>query len=130
MAAWVAHAGAALLVPSGPYGDHLFVVLNQSAAFEGYGQRAVILVNFSTIRAGLAFDNACVVEPGDHPFVRARSQVYYRGARIEQARHIEECVTRGVYRLHQPVSQELLARIKAGVRISKLVAREIRGLSI
>ena len=106
------------------------MVLNQPAAFAGYGPRAVVLVNFSTVRAGLAFDNACVVAPGEHPFVRASSQVYYRGARIEQARHIEECVTRGVYRLHQPVSQELLARIKSGVRISRLVAREIRGLPI
>ncbi len=128
MAAWVAHAGAALLVPSGPYGDHLFVILNQPAAFEGYGLRAVVLVNFSTIRTGLAFDNACIVEPAEHPFVRVRSHVYYRGARIEQARHVEECVASGVYRLHQPVSKNLLARIKAGVQVSRMVAREIRGL--
>lgn len=88
------------------------------------------MVNFSTIRAGLSFDNACIIEPGEHPFVRVRRHVYYRGARIEQARHVEECVNRSTYRLNQTISQDLLDRIKGGVHVSRFVAREIRGLPI
>ena len=130
MAAWVAHAGASLLVPSGPYGDHLFVIVNDPAPFEGYGRRTIVMVNFSSIRPALPFDAACIVESGEHPFIRVRSYVHYRGARVEPAHHVEECVARATFKLRDPVSADLLMRIKSGFRTSKLVAREIRGLPI
>ena len=57
MAAWQASAGATLLVPSGPVGQHLFVVLCDPLVLPGYGPNpCVVMANLSTVRAGIPHD--------------------------------------------------------------------------
>ena len=57
MAAWQASAGATLLVPSGPIGQHLFVVLCDPVVLAGYGLNpCVVMANLSTVRAGIPHD--------------------------------------------------------------------------
>src|SRR5689334_21602470 len=106
-------------MPSGREGDHLFVVLNNPAAFEGYGGRPhVVLVNFSTVRPGIFHDKTCVLEAGCHPFVKAESYAVYKRARIEPAKHLEQRVQEGLFKPHIAMPAAQLAVIKAGIKSS------------
>jgi len=78
---WVCQAGGALLIPTGP-GYHLFVILNAPADFPTYPPRSCVLVSFSTIRSG-PYDATRIVPAGAHPFIKERSFVAYRRARME-----------------------------------------------
>ena len=97
MAGWQPQQGATLLMPSGPDGDHLFVVLNDPKIFPNYGSNPqVLLVNLSSVRQSVHFDATCLLQPGCHPFVRVESYVVYRNARIEPESHLLALVEKGV----------------------------------
>ncbi len=127
MAQWQLCAGATLLMPSGNEGDHLYVVLNDPRAFEGRGQQFwVVLVNLSSVREGVAHDATCVLDAGDHVFVKRPSFVFYRNARVEPQNHVLRLVEQGVFNPHVPVSAELLQRIKTGLFDSPHTKREFK----
>ena len=76
MPKWQAVAGATLLVPSGPTGKHLFIVLCDPVVLPGYGpQSCVLMASVSTVRTEIPYDETCVLEPGCHPFITQRSYV-------------------------------------------------------
>ena len=132
MQGWQLQQGATLLMPSGPDEDHLFVVLNDSKVFPGYGANAhVLLVNLSTVpRTGVHYDPTCVLQPGCHPFVTAASYVVYRSARIDPEAHVLGMVEKGIFRPHQPMPAEIVATIRAGLTTSPFTKREFKGLPI
>ncbi|MEN9868974.1 MAG: hypothetical protein RL748_4564 [Pseudomonadota bacterium] len=83
-------AGDALLIPSGPQGSHLFIVLNDPKPLPGYGNGDhCVLANISSIKPHIAHDETCLVQVGTHPFVTQPSFVYYRGIRVEAAKHLQ-----------------------------------------
>lgn len=67
-----------------------------------------------------------MLEPGTHVFVQQRSFVSYRYARIEQGAHILRLVGQGVFKPHEPMSAEVLQRIKAGLFDSPHTKREFK----
>ena len=131
MAVWQPSAGATLLIPSGPTGNHLFVVLCDPTRLPGYGPRpCVVLVSVSSVRQGLPHDPTCVLQPGCHPFVQNPSYVRYRDARIDRADDLVERVAQRVFVPHDPMPQAQFASIRAGLRVSPFVKREIKLLPI
>lgn len=131
MANWQASAGATLLVPSGPTGKHLFVVLCDPTLFPGYGQETcVAMVNLSTVRPGIPYDATCVLEPGCHPFVTQRSYVVYRAMRIDRASDLERRIAQGLFTPHQPMPPTVLRRIREGRLASPFTKREFKTLPI
>lgn len=127
MQGWRLCAGATLLMPSGNQGNHLYVALNDPCPFENYGPHpSVILVNLSSIRDGLPYDQTCVPQAGTHPFIKRDSFVSYRNARIELASHVAQLVERGVFVAHQPVSEVVLRVVKAGLYQSPFTKREFK----
>ncbi len=132
MASWQAAAGATLLIPSGPGGEnHLFVVLNEPKPFSGYGARpCVVLVNLSTVREGAEHDPTCLLERGCHPFVKQRSFVVYRSARLEPAAHVEQLVKQGFFKPQPAVNEGMLALVKVGLRSSPFTKREFKQLDL
>lgn len=132
MQGWRLQQGATLLMPSGPGGDHLFVVLNDPKAFPGYGANAqVLLVNLSTVpRAGVHYDPTCVLQPGCHPFVTAASYIVYKSARVESEVHMAGMVGQGIFRPHQPMPEGIVATIRAGLTTSPFTKREFKALPI
>jgi hypothetical protein len=131
MAAWQASAGATLLIPSGPAGHHLFVVLCDPVLLAGYGPHLqVVLVNLSSIRAGIPHDATCVVQPGEHPFVVQPSYVVYSGMRIYKATELAGYVARGLFAPHHSMSPVVLQRIQAGRLTSPRTTQEFRLLQI
>ena len=114
-------------MPSGNEGDHLYIALNDPRLFEGYGrQPCVVLVNLSSVREGVPFDETCVLEPDEHPFVRQRSFVFYRNARIEPESHILQLTQQGLFKPHEPMAAEVFQRIKAGLFVSPHTKREFK----
>ena len=132
MQGWQLQQGATLLMPSGPDGDHLFVVLNDPKAFPGYGANPhVLLVNLSKVpRAGVYYDPTCVLPPGCHPFVTAASYIVYRSVRIDPETHVLGMVGKGIFRPHQPMPAGIVATIRAGLTASPFTKREFKALPI
>jgi hypothetical protein len=108
-----------LLIPSGP-GNHLHIVMTPECA---YGHH--LLVSFSSVRGGRAPDTACIVQPGEHRFVKVESYVAYHLARTVDAPHLVKCVDAGLFKPDDPVDDLLFDRIFQGLRISKFVKRRI-----
>ncbi|MFT4266910.1 MAG: hypothetical protein QM586_06785 [Xenophilus sp.] len=126
---WQPGPGQTLLVPSGPAGQHLFVLILGPAAVPDRGSAPhVAMVSFTTLRSGVPHDAACVVQAGEHPFIRHASYAYYRDVRIEPVPHVAAMVQRAAWQPHTPCSPELLARLRQGVCASRLASREVKRL--
>lgn len=118
---------ASLLIPSGPIHDpqrkHLFIVLTDPFDDTGNGISRVLLVSISSLRDGC--DRACILKPGDHPFIKHESFVVYRSARIEEAGKIVSAVHNNIFQAHHPVSEQVMLRICQGLETSKHTAPKI-----
>lgn len=65
MAAWQSEPGATLLVPSGPGGLHLFIVVLGPVVLPAYGPSPqTAMVSITSIRSGVPHDAACEVNAG------------------------------------------------------------------
>lgn len=120
--------GQCMLIPSGGNGyKHLFtVVIDPVILPHAGGHPIVVLVNFTSIRDNAPYEDACVVQAGEHPFIRHRSYVTYRYARIESVERIKDLLKKGVFVEKEPCSPELLEKILQGALKSKLISREIK----
>lgn len=126
---WNPKAGDAFLVPSGPSGSHLFIVLNDPDDFSnfGYGKHlCVVSVNFSSVGAQTKFDQSCIVQTGDHPFITRESYAYYQGLRMDRASDIKKHIDSGAWQLKEKVSQELLDKLREGLQTSTYASREFK----
>ena len=123
MSDWLPIPGECLLIDSGPIGKHLFVlVLNNKA-----DKKIVALsVPVCTVRDASMVDDSCILQAGDHPFVKSESFIEYGNARVDDVHHILNCVKEKTFILHDPVSADLLSRIKDGLLKSKQVKRYIK----
>lgn len=118
-----------MLVPSGPAGMHLFMLIVGPVVVQNYGQHEqMLMVSATTLRPELPHDNACVLNAGDHPFIQHPSYVTYRHARLDARAHIVEMVRSGVWVPHEPCSDDLAARVLYGMRVSRLAPREFKSL--
>ena len=127
MGSWAPSRGETLLVPSGPSGEHLFLMLLGPAVLPGYGPNPqVAMASITSIRTDIPFDGACILQPGEHPFVQHPSYVAYRYLRLDGEPHIARMVASSVWRVHQPCAPLLLQRVVDGVCKSKLTPREYK----
>ena len=131
MAVWQASAGATLLVPSGPIGQHLFVVLCDPVVLAGYGPNpCVVMANLSTVRAVIPHDPTCVLQPGSHAFVVQDSYIVYSAMRVDRVADLVARVAQGLFIPHDPMPAAFLQRIQAGRMASPRTKQEFRLLQI
>jgi len=109
------HKKGTFIIPSGGK-DHLFVILT-SKCNEGHH----LLVNFSSIYEGVFHDDSCVVNEGEHPFIKQPSYIVYRQARIDKATHLIKC-----FKPKEPVSDELFKRICEGLLLSTHTPKRVK----
>lgn len=103
--------GVALLIPSGPEDmRHLFFILTTADADKNH-----LLANISTWRQNTFFDDTCVLRQGDHDFIRAKSFVEYRFAKIQASAEIKKKVDAGEFIYKPPPSPDVLQKICDGV---------------
>lgn len=116
-------------MPSGPAGSHLFVLVLGPIQVPSYGPHPhVAMVNITTIRTGIPYDAACVLNPGDHPFIQQPSFVAYRWIRFDPCLHVDTMVAGQVWNPNNDFSQPVLAKIVQGVCLSKQTPREFKML--
>jgi hypothetical protein len=94
--------------------SHLWIVISDPVT----NPEEVVLVNFTKHRADK--DQACIVDPGDHPFIKHRTCVEYRRAKVRSAKDLSTLLSGGQITPHAPASPDLLARIRAGVPQSRM----------
>ena len=113
------------LKPSGPHYEpsrlHLFILLTD-ACHSG----AHLMAPVCTIRDNKFYDQACIIEPGEHGFITAKSSVEYRLAVIAQGGHIALCVDGGIYIEKENVNDDLFNRICSGARTSTHITRSMQ----
>ena len=125
--AWHPKPGECFLIDSGPVGKHLFVLVLET---KDGNQHQVISVPVCTLRNPDRTDNACIIQPGEHPFINCQSFIEYRYTRVDPIGHLMERVREQTFILQQPVSHELLQKITSGLSSSKFVVRNIKDLLV
>lgn len=116
-----------LIFLSGPV-SHLHIVMNDPAVNPITGQPSVLLVNISSIKDGIRYDDTCVLTPSDcpHPFVCRPSYVYYREACIKVAGDISQKVEIGEFQTDAPIPEEAFSRVCDGFHQSRFVTPKVR----
>lgn len=113
-----------ILIPSGPSHDpgrvHLFVVCSDPCE-----QQKVVLVPFATYTNDLC-DQTCLVFAGEHPFVRHKSYVLYRNARIVGCEEISRGIANGALRVHDDLNGQTFLKVKNGLCRSLYTPRKIK----
>lgn len=124
---YLPRGGDTLLIPSGVGVKHLFFALSGSLMLPGRGTVAqAVLVNATSIRAGIPHDAACVLAPGCHPFVQHESYIAYRHLRVDPVTHLCAMMATGVWSPHERCADALLQKILTGLCASKFAAREMK----
>lgn len=126
---WRCEQGRSLLIPSGPQDGqrHLFSLLINPQVIEGYGPAPqVFMACVCSIYPETPYDEACILRPGDHPFIRHDSYIDYRRSQIAAATYVEGRVQEGIYRPHGDCTVRLIRRIIACAENSRLISRETK----
>lgn len=114
-----------LLIPSGPPNNpdqlHLHVILTDQCE-----DALHLVVSVATVKAGQFHDKTCILKPGEHPFIKNETYVEYRRVAQHRSNHISKCVDGWLYKPHEQVSDELFARICAGVEISEFTSNGMK----
>lgn len=92
----------------------------------GYGQHPQVVYVGITSHDNIPFDSACVLRPGDHPFIRHDSYVAYRHIRIDSEAHMIRMVNSGLWTVQAQCSNAVLASVIQGASASRLIPREFK----
>lgn len=130
MSGWSPQKGDALHIPSGPSGNHLFVVLNDPIDIEGYPPSLCLLVCICSINANIPYDQTCVLNVGQHPSVLHPSYVAYKHARLETSNDLSNRVCKGVFNLGSPFNDPPLSDIKNGLYASIFTKNAYKAIGI
>jgi hypothetical protein len=82
----------------------------------------VLIVNFTTWDPRI--DQACVLWPGAHPFIVARTCVNYPRSRIVTDAVLEQLRAAGRLRMHPPLSPQLPREIRESAMFSTKITLE------
>jgi hypothetical protein len=119
----VAAAGT-LLIPSGPLEDrdrrHLHVVCTDPC---DAGNQVIVPITSWT---NDLCDNACILQANEHEFLKHKSYVLYRKARIEAASTLDNGIAQGLFVTRAPMNRQTFLRIKHGICRSKQTPRKVK----
>lgn len=99
--------------------DHLQVVISRPDEYPDQ----VICFNFTSWK-GDHCDPACIVQPGEHPWVKHKSFVYYANPSILRSEVVEALHAPNRIESWAPVSDEVFDRMLAGATITKMLSME------
>jgi len=102
-----------LLFPSGP-SDHLHVIVTNSCENKQH-----LLLSVTSIKTDMHYDPTCVLAPGDHPFIKHPSFVFYSKADQKASAHITRMVELCYFVPKDDVSEELINKIRDGIQVSE-----------
>lgn len=115
---------ATILIPSGPDHDpdrlHLFILLTNPKTADK--QNLIVSISSYT---GNHCDSTCLLDIGDHSFIKKRSFVDYARARIVEADKLCSGVRKGILKSMGPISPEVFDKITEGLLRSPRTALKI-----
>lgn len=101
-------------VPGTSLDSHLWVVISDPIS----NPMAVVIVSFTKHRADK--DQGCILDVGDHSFIRQRTCVAYRQAKVVSESELEVLVAMPDVKQLEPVLPDVLQRILDGVPNSRM----------
>lgn len=110
-----------VLAPSGNC-EHLHVVCNDPIFYPIDQCHCILVVNISSVKAGVPYDDACLLQVGDHGFIKHDSYVVYRRAAIWRVDNVIRKYQSGDITPHADMPDVTFQRILAGFDISEQVA--------
>ena len=102
-----------VLAPSGPV-DHLHIVCSDPIYSAEHGCEVVLVVNVSSVPATGPYDNSCILDAGEHVFIRHESYLVYSRADLWRCPTISDKVDSGEYRTHDDVSDSVIQKVMDG----------------
>jgi hypothetical protein len=114
------NAGDTFLL-SPPY-NHLYVVCSEPTLDAEH----IVLVNFTTFAQ--EEESCCIIDAGEHPFITRKSCIRYKDARIAAAAALKKLEDLGQMSRHEPVSSNLLTRIRKGASESDFFPEGCRSI--
>lgn len=125
----MAACGEAFLIDSGASGKHLFVIIWGQGQVPWIANHDVmVLVNATTLDPNIPHDPGCILNAGDHAFIKHDSYMAYRWIRYEQPSHIDHMRQQGLFISQPDVDPIVLKRIRVGLCKSKLTDRRLKKL--
>ena len=113
-------AGDSFRFSDGRDGGHLWFVISS-------GQLdPVVVVSVTTWRADK--DQNCVLEVGDHPFLKHKSCIAYDLAKSVSQEKLRLWIERSELQFHDPVSPEILFRLLDGAAASRRIPIKCRSV--
>jgi hypothetical protein len=88
------------------YTPHLYIIISPII------DDMVVFVNITTPKWDS--DDTCILNIGDHSFVKHKSIINYGDAKETKIDYLEEAISKNYIIPHDPVSDGLLKRIQAG----------------
>ncbi|MCK5425453.1 MAG: hypothetical protein KAI89_08775 [Emcibacter sp.] len=113
-----------LLIPSGTGFDtdkkHLFVICNDTCT-DGMN----LIVPLVTWKNSYS-DDTCVLNVGDHPFIKHRSYIQYRFTRLVTAEDLMVGINNNAFTRHSDFMEFYFLKIKNGIVRSKQTPRQFK----
>ncbi len=119
--------GGAVLSIAGSI-KHLHFVCCEPFFDRKRGDWSVVAVNVSSVKSHNNYDPTCILDVGDHPFIRHKSFVYYRHAAIFKVSYIKQGIATGDIILQEKASDRLMSAILAGFAQSEQTSAHILAL--
>ena len=102
---------------------HLWIILSDPVL----DPDRVVIVNLTTHT--IDEESACILKKGDHPFVKHKTAVRYRDARITHLADLEKLRIARLLASREPCSKSLLAKLRDGAsKDADLLPEECREL--
>ena len=95
--------------------SHLWVIVSDPAV----DAERVLFVSMTTY--DVTKEKVCLLDVGDHPFVKHRTCIAYDFAKVAPVHALITLRDQGHLSMGQPVSDELLERIRQGISLSRRI---------
>lgn len=105
--------------------DHLHVLCTRQFFDPTRGRMSVVGVNVSSIKEGCMYDSTCVLQEGDHPFIKHSSYVRYQDAVAIGVDSILAGIETGEITVLQEFSSTVFQRVLDGFGKSEKTPRKI-----
>src|SRR5262245_36827970 len=117
-------AGFTFLIARKEVDDHLWVIASDPKADPGQ----VLIVSLTTARSYK--EQVCIIEGGEHPWVRHRTCVNYEDSKVVSLDKLYTLKDSGLLQLQEPLTPSLLRRIRDGAAVSRRIPLDNRQVLI
>ena len=106
----------------------MIIICTDPIFYSEYGCEAVLSVNVTSWKNGavLLNDSTCVLEVGDHPFIRHKSFILYKEAVPLRVPSLISKIQLGELIPMEPMKEDVLSRILDGFNKSPEVSRKAK----